>query len=208
MASRAEAAQAEQMQLEADQAEWRSIGETAIGQHVATREVFAWWDADISLASLLEPTHGTETPAEAVAWARISGQSSAVMKVEDRFYVYATSTQFSYDNVFSAEQFEEKRSEVVPAPDVPSRVTLITTEGYVLSRRGERYFGGIQSDQPERVAEGTASVLEQTENLSSDQALALFKHATLDILLINLSGAEKRLRSELAKVFPAGFGFR
>lgn len=208
LANEAEQAQAEQLQREADEAEWRSIGESALGEHVATREILWWFDADISLESLVEPTYGAETQAEAVAWARMSGQACVVRKVEDRYYIYASSDQFSYNDVFLAEQYEEHRTEVVPAPGIGSGVTLITAEGYVLTRNGPRYFGGAQSERPEHYAEGTSALLERTASLTSEQALALFKHATLDILLINLREAEKRLRGELTRALPLGFGRR
>lgn len=205
----ADSAQADEIELEANRAEWTEIGEGAIGEEVATREIFMWWDASISLESLLEPTYGTETEAEALAWARISGQACAVKRVGDRYYAYVVSDQFTYDDVFMTEEFEEHRSEVVPAAGASSGVRLVTVEGYVLTRNGERYFGGAQSDRPEYFAEGTAGLLRNTANLTSAQALALFKNATLDMLLINLTQAETNLRGQMHRVFPVmGMGRR
>jgi len=202
MREEADAAQAEALRLEAELAEWRKDGEKLVGQTVATRERFAWWDASITLTSVLPPPEGRETMGEAVAWGRLSGQACAIGKSGARYFVYQSSDQFSYDDVFSTEAFEEHRSEVVPEKASATGLPLISVEGYVLTRKGQRFFGGDQSKNPENYATGTGTLLQGAGDLDTDQAIRLFKMATLDLLLINLAQAEERLRKVLWEVFP------
>lgn len=207
MRAEAVAAQAEALRREAELAKWRKQGEQLIGQTVATRQRFAWWDSSITLTAVLAPTEGRETMAEAVAWGRLAGRACAIGKVAERFFVYESSDQFSYTDVFSADAFKDHRSEIVPESASGSGLPLITTEGYVLTKNGQRFFGGAQSKRPEDISPGTGALLHQADQLDADQAVRLFKMATMDLLMLNLAQAEERLRKVLLDVFPGvGFG--
>lgn len=198
----AEAVQAKVIADEAKKVEWREKGRKLVGTTVATRERILWFDKSIALTSVLEPTEGRETQAEAVTWGRLSGRACAVGLVEGRYYVYDSSDQFSHADVFSS-----GTPSLVKEKTTPSGLPLITTEGIVLTQSGSRFWGGSQEKSPETQAVGTGAVLGQTEQLDTDQAIKLFKLATLDLLLLSLKEAETRLNAVLLQVFPGtGFG--
>lgn len=196
----AEKAQAKAAESEANRAEWTATGAQGIGREVASRENILWWNQTLFTAYVLDPGQGSPTEAEAIAWARISGRSSAVLKIGDRFYAYALNGQFSFSSSFLVPSWEEGRSTLVPAPR-GTPATLITSDGYVLRPSSAiRYRGGAQTQDPESYARGTATLLGKTDSLSDEQALALFKTATLDLLMLHLAAAQRRLKDELSGI--------
>ena len=194
----AEAAQAEQIRLEAIAAR----AETWSGRHVATKQRMIRSNLKITLTDLLEPRPGTETETEAVAWARISGSACAVVPIDDRYHVFALSESLSHGDIFFVEEWEEARSEVVPVASTPPGTLLTTTDGYLLTRDGERFFGGALARTAEaRLTADEALLAEHGEGLGSEQAVNLFKRMTMDLLMTNLAAAEQRLRDQLALIY-------
>jgi hypothetical protein len=198
LVAEADESQAEQIRLDRLAAE----AEKWIGRRVASKEVMFWWDTDVHLDQLLEPRHGSEDQAQAVAWARLSGSACAVVQISGRFYVFALDRQYDRSDIFLVEQWEEARTEVVPVPSTPAGITLTTSDGYVLKAQGERFFGGTQARNPEAHLAADEAVLEQSgANLGADQAVRLFRQMTLDLLLVNLSAAEQRVRDQLSLIY-------
>ncbi|HEX6042051.1 eCIS core domain-containing protein [Longimicrobium sp.] len=198
---------ADEAQADADERERRfeeraEIGRGGVGATVATREVFLWVDDTLRLESLLEPEDGEAEESVAVARARAEGRSAAVMEREGRYYVYALSETFAYADVWEASVFQEHRTSVVPSGGA-SAAALVTSDGYVLRGRGERFFGGSQSARPEGYLQGDVTLLrEHGPELGSDQLLRLMQQLALDTVMVNLGEAERRLRGERGRFAP------
>ena len=188
--------QAEQIRLDQLAAE----AEKSIGLHVATQEGF-FSDTRVFLKELLEPRHGSESQAEAVAWARISGRACAVIEIKARHYVFGLDENFDRDDVFLVEAWEEARTEVKSVASTPADITLTTSDGYVLRVQGERFFGGTQARKPQEHLAADEKLLAGASDLGSDQAIRLFRQSVLDLLLVNLAEAEKRIHDQLAAVY-------
>ena len=198
LVAEADEKQAEQIRLDALAAE----AEKWIGRLVASKEVMFWSDDDIHLHELLEPRQGTEDSASAVGWARMSGRSCAVVEVSKRFYAFALDHQYSRSDVFLAEQWEEARTEVVPVRSTPAGITLTTSDGYILKAERGRFFGGTQARKPEEQLAADERILaESGSDLGAEQAVALFRQMTLDLLMVNLGAAEQRVREQIAAVY-------
>jgi hypothetical protein len=194
----AEAKQAEEIRLES----LAMQAETWIGRLVASKEVMFWADTDVHLKELLEPRHGAESNSQAVAWARLSGQACGVVEINGRHYVFALDHQYDRSDIFFVQEWEEARTEVVPVPSTPAGITLTTSDGYVLKAQGERFFGGTQARKSEEHLAASEAVLEQAgPGLGPDQAIRLFRQMTLDLLLVNLAGAEQKVRDQLSVVY-------
>ncbi|MFF5294011.1 hypothetical protein [Paractinoplanes globisporus] len=194
----ADAKQAEQIRLDALAAE----AEKWKGKLVASKEVMFWSDDDVHLEELLYPRQGTEEKPEAVAWARMSGYACGVVQIKQRFYLFKLDHQYDRSDIFLVEQWEEARTEVVPVPSTPADITLTTSDGYVLKATGERFFGGTQARKPEEHLAADEKILaEQGGDLGHAEAVALFRQMTLDLLLVNLAAAERRVREQLAVVY-------
>ena len=190
--------QAEQMRLD----QLAAQAEKWIGRQVATKEVMFWSNTDVHLKELLDPRHGCEERAQAVAWARMSGSACAVVEISGRYYVFSLDHQYDRGDIFLVEQWEEARTEVVPVPSTPPGITLTTSDGYVLKAQGERFFGGTQARNPEEHLAADEKLLEESgPGLGADQAVRLFRQMTLDLLLVNLGAAERRVRDQLAVVY-------
>ncbi|MCA1706195.1 MAG: hypothetical protein LC808_24185 [Actinobacteria bacterium] len=124
------------------------------------------------------------------------------MEISSRFYVFALDHQYDRSDIFFVEEWEEARTEVVPVPSTPAGITLTTSDGYVLKAQGERFFGGTQARKPEAHLAADEAVLEQSgAGLGADQAVRLFRQMTLDLLLVNLSAAEQRVRDQLSQIY-------
>jgi hypothetical protein len=198
MIAEADERQAEQMRLDKLAAE----AEKWIGRQVATKEVMFWSDTDVHLKELVEPRHGCEARADAVAWARMSGSACAVVEISGWHYVFSLDHQYDRSDIFLVEQWEEARTEVVPVPSTPPGITLTTSDGYVLVAKGERFFGGTQARKPEEHLAADEKILEESgPSLGSDQAVRLFRQLTLDLLLVNLGAAEQRVREQLGVIY-------
>ncbi|MFI7583153.1 hypothetical protein ACH9DO_05095 [Kocuria sp. M1N1S27] len=180
-----------------------AAGRTLVGRHIASKEMIAWFDTDLTLVDLLAPQDGFESYDVALASARVSDTTAAVTDVGDRWYVYRLSVQYSYADLWEHRVLEEGRSALITFGGL--RPTLVTSDGYVLVPRGSRYFGGTQTRDPGRHLAADESLLEQRgETLGRTELLRLFRQMTLDLVLLNLSEAEGRLNVELRKLFPTG----
>ena len=188
--------EAEQIRLDQLAAE----AEKSIGRHVATQEGF-FSDTRVFLKDLLEPRHGSESQAEAVAWARVSGRACAVIEIKTRHYVFGLDENFDRDEVFLVEAWEEARTEVISVASTPADITLTTSDGYVLRVQGERFFGGTQARKPQEHLAADEQLLAGAPDLGNDQAIRLFRQSVLDLLLVNLAEAEKRIHDQLAAVY-------
>jgi hypothetical protein len=197
--AQADDAQAEQIALEADRAEWAETGSEAVGRAIATKEILFWWDTQVSLAALLEPEYGFENRSEAIAWATTTGQACGVLEIQERWYVYRLSSQYSVDDVL-ATGFE-RRTDVVRQPGAAPTV-LITTDGVVLTASNTRFQVQSQRSRPEEHLAADLSLLEtHGEDMGTEQAFRLFKQATRHLVLANLERSDAALTRELDRFF-------
>lgn len=198
--SRAENAQVEHDEEEAQREAWAEVGRRAIGRTIATREILFWWDDTVTLQGIVEPAYGHETQAEAITWASISGRSCAVLSAERRYYVYELNHAYALSDVVQT-GFHE-RTGIVPWYS-GSGVVLVTNDGAVLtSKDGARYFAGSQTDRATEGLEGAARILERHgENLDDEQVLRLFRQMTRDLVFANLARSRKDLTRELDRFF-------
>jgi hypothetical protein len=195
----ADAAQAGQMALERQRAEWAEAGEEAVGSAIATREVLFWWDDEVTLSALLAPEYGFETQAEAVSWATTTGLACAVMRTGERDYVYQLSESYSFDDVRSTGL--ERRTDVVRTAGA-SRAVLTTTDGVVLSARDSRFFARDQTARADEHLAADLSLIEtHGEDMGSDQAFRLFKQAARNLVFSNLEQSRRRLATEQDRFF-------
>ena len=181
------------------------IGRGAIGMSVATKEILFWWDDNITLQSLLAPEDGAEQEGEALAWARLSGQATAILRRQGRYYVYGLNYQYRYSDIWEQSTFEEHRTNIIPTLGSLA-LAVTTTDGYVIRpNSGQRFFGGDQSQRPETYLTADAQLLERHgSELSNEQALQLFQQMTLDVIVTNLTDAERRLQTALNRLYPDG----
>jgi hypothetical protein len=200
----ADEAQAEQIrreQIAAAAAKW-------IGLLVAAQENIFSSDTQIALKELLFPDYGTDTYDEAMARARISGDSCAVVMISGRWHIFSLDEQFDHSDVFLVQQFEEARTEIVPVATTPAGMVLTTSDGYVIKRDGERFFGGALARDPQAHLAADEALLESSgSDLDGDQAVRLFKQLTLDLLLTNLGAAEQRARDQLATIYGTSWNW-
>lgn len=195
----ADQAQAEQIALEAQRAEWAEAGAEAVGRTVATKEAVLWWDDQVSLASVVDPAYGFETPAEAIAWATTTGLACGVLSVGERAFVYQLSEQYSLSDVL-ATGFD-RRTNVVRSGG-GSGVTLTTTDGVVLNARDTRFMVRDEGEQAGDSLAADLSLLDaRGEELGSEQAFRLFKQAVAHLVLSNLDASRRQLLEEQDRFF-------
>jgi hypothetical protein len=180
-------------------------GLAQLGQAVATHEMFAWWDDAIALQDLMAPEDGVEDVELALAWARLSQRAAAVVKVDERYFIYGLSKNVGYTDIWEASWFEEHRTRVVPAGRA-NVFALTTREGYVLTPTSGRYFGGEQSRDAGGKLDADLRVLEKSgEDLDRHQAFALLRQTALDMLLLRMADADAALKNEQVRLAPSGF---
>ncbi len=183
-------------QMEADRQ--REVNSCAIaaaqqftGRQVATLEGILY-DTNVNLSRLLEPEEGCFSELEALTYAHISGEACAVVQVNERWHIFALDEQLDYDDVWLTEQWEEHRTKLVPA-GIHSRF-LTTIDGYVLRARNSRYFGGDQNRRPAEYLEVNERLLEEHgDELSSNQAVNLFKQLVRNNILLRLDDSRRAL---------------
>jgi len=190
----ADLAQADADAVLAQKEAWRNAGEAVLGQEVARREGI-FYDDHITVASLLKPLWGDTDQQVALTAARFSGQMTAVVSVGGRSYAYALSKQYDRNDILQARSMPN-RSILVQSGTLGAAATAITTtDGWIVSpSRGDRFFGGMQTQSPDALLEADTKLLQSGKAEDLDiNLLQLFQSMLVNLAMWNLRKAEERL---------------
>lgn len=178
----------------------KEIGEELVGEQVASKEVLMWWDDDVYLEDLATPEDGLEEWHQAVGWARLAESATAIVERQQRFYVYTLNHNYGFDDIWESDTFQEARTALVPAGGTIVDA-IVTKDGYVvLPRNDERFFGGYQS---RTASENLLATLHIAEEHGEDvDGPALCQQIAFDMLMLQLSDAESRLRKARNTLLP------
>jgi hypothetical protein len=191
-------AQADEDALQAQRDAWKADGESVLGTKVAEKQRTLWWNAELHLATLLAPEYGDEDADQMLALARMTGRSTAVLKVKERYYAYMLDKQYDREDLFLLPD-KDSFVEVIPAGPLTGSVVAITaTSGFVLrppTGDGELYRTGDEVDNPLKRLEADTKLLESGKAKAAGLApIDIFQSMLMNLALLNLQQAENRLR--------------
>lgn len=151
----------------------------------------------------IEPLDGATSKDEAIVFARLAGRTSAVQRVEGRWYVYALSAELAYKDIWKRVEDEDGDSVVLPVG--PARPDIILSDGYVLRTKGDVYRGSALSTAPEGFFRADVGLAHRSAfALSDDRLRALFMLTCLDFILLSLRQALGRLAAGEAALDKPG----
>jgi hypothetical protein len=179
---------------------WKLLGETLLGQQIATKEITSWLDDDVTLDALSTPEDGVADWDRAIAWSRLAGHSTAIVELSERYFIYRLNHDYAYDDIWEAEEFEEARTALVPGGAIEARA-ITTSDGYVVTPRDhQRFFGGYQSKHASQALIADLDIAEnQGERVDGTR---LVQQIAFDMLMLQLSDAEERLNKARAAITP------
>jgi hypothetical protein len=202
---KAELVQSEEDARELQRREWAAIGAKVLGSTVAKKQGLVPWDTNINLESLLEPDYGGEDAMEMLAVARMSGLTTAVVKVENRYYAYKLDEQYDREDLFLLPDKEEFM-QILPFGDLANAVYAITANsGYVIrppdSGEGELYEEGQQKRNPEAYMDADVRLIESGRvNELGITSMRIFQSMLMNLALVNLNQAEIRMRQIIGQM--------
>jgi len=198
--ARAEQADADARAAEA--ARWKAIGETVVGQTIATKEVWFWWDDDVTLSELATPEDGIADWDLAIAWARLAGHATAIVELQARYFVYTLNENYDYGEIWETSSFEGARTALVPEGSTRTRA-VVTSDGYVITPRDQqRFFGGYQSESRTASRNLLADLQIAEEQGAAVDPVPLVRQIALDMLMLRLADAEERLHKARVRIHP------
>ena len=191
-------AQADEDALQAQRQAWKADGESVLGTIVAEKQRTLWWNAKLHLESLLAPEYGDEDPDVMLAIARMSGGTTAVLKVNARYYAYKLDKEYSREDIFLLPD-KDTYVEVLPAGPLAGDVYALTVSGGFVLRPpvggGELYRSGDETENPLKRLEADTKLLESGKAKEVGLApIDVFQSMLSNLALLNLKNAEERLK--------------
>jgi hypothetical protein len=190
-------AQADEDALQAQRETWKADGQSVLGTIVAEKQRTLWWNAKLHLQSLLAPEYGDEDPDVMLAVARISGGTTAVVNVKERYYAYALDKDYSREDIYLLPD-KDTYVEVLPAGPLGSAVYALTvSSGFVLRppAGGDLYRAGDETENPLKRLEADTKLLESGKAKEVGLApIEIFQSMLSNLALLNLKNAEDRLK--------------
>jgi hypothetical protein len=191
-------AQSDEDALQAQRQTWKADGESVLGTTVAEKQRTLWWNAELHLQSLLAPEYGDEDPDVMLAIARMSGSTTAVLKVKARYYAYKLDKDYNREDIFLLPD-KDTYVEVLPAGPLAGAVYALTVSGGFVLRPpvggGELYRSGDETENPLKRLEADTKLLESGKAKEVGLApIDVFQSMLSNLALLNLKNAEERLK--------------
>jgi hypothetical protein len=184
--------------LTAQRETWKEQGESVLGTLVAEKQRTLLWNNKLHLQSLLAPEYGDEDANVMLAFARISGGTTATVKVGDRYYAYLLDSDYSREDIFLLPD-KDAYVEVLPAGPIAGDVVALTVSGGFVLRPpaggGELYRSGDETENPLKRLEADTALLESGKAKEAGFApIQVFQSMLSNLALLNLKTAEDRLK--------------
>jgi len=190
-------AQADEDALQAQRETWKADGESVLGTLVAEKQRTLWWNAKLHLQSLLPPEYGDEDPDVMLAVARISGGTTAVVRVKERYHAYTLDKDYSREDIYLLPD-KDTYVEVIPAGPLAGDVYALTVSGGFVLRppvNGDLYRAGDETENPLKRLEADTKLLEGGKAKEAGfQPIDVFQSMLSNLALLNLKHAEDRLK--------------
>jgi hypothetical protein len=174
---------------------WTEAANVLLGQQAAHRDgIFA--DTSYKLASLRDPTWGSEDMDDMSALARLGGRSSAVMRVGKRYYTFDLDESFNRTQVFAATDWDQASLVIDDVVQGGHTVEIVTNDGFALNLKSgsEVMFGGSQTRNPLSNLEADSRLAQaDPADRHGIDAPSLFESMVRNLALLNLQRSEERL---------------
>ncbi len=174
---------------------WTEAASALLGQQAAHRDGIIS-DTSYKLASLRDPTWGSEDMSDMSAIARLGGRSAAVMRVGKRYYTFDLDESFSRTKVFASPDWDQASLVIDDAVQGGRTVEIVTSDGFALNLKSgaEVMFGGSQIRNPLSNLEADTRLAQaDPENRHGIDAPALFESMVRNLALLNLQHSEERM---------------